>query len=81
MALSRSVGLGHSEAMTSPQETSIQVDEIGPQNFALTVIFEGQRFACGSYLNRASAMQAGRLFVERKEGEQAGRKKRPRGKR
>jgi hypothetical protein len=90
MALSRKVGLGHSEGsliliagipINSPPETRIQVDEIGPQNFALTVIFDGQRFACGTYLNRASAMQAGRLFVERKQGEQAGRKKRPRGKR
>ena len=67
--------------MKPPYETSIQIDEIGPQNFALTVIFEGQRFTCGTYLNRASAMQAGRLFVERKQGELTGRKKRPRGKR
>jgi hypothetical protein len=67
--------------MTLPRETSIQVDETGPQKFALTVVFDGQRFECGSYLNRAAAMQAGRLFVERKQGEAAGRKKRPRGKR
>jgi hypothetical protein len=67
--------------MTSPHETRIQVDETGPQKFALTVVFDGQRFECGTYLNRASAMQAGRLFVERKQGEQEGREKRPRGKR
>jgi hypothetical protein len=67
--------------MASPIENRVQIDEIGPQNFALTVIYDGQRFECGSYLNRAAAMQAGRLFVERKEGERQGRKKRPRGKR
>jgi hypothetical protein len=67
--------------MALPNESSIQAEETGPQKFALTVVFDGQRFECGTYLNRASAMQAGRLFVERKQGEQAGRKKRPRGKR
>ncbi len=59
-------------------EPCIQVDEVGPQKFELTVLFDGRRFACGSYLNRASAMLAGRLFVQRKEGERAGRQKRPR---
>jgi hypothetical protein len=67
--------------MAPPNESSVQINEIGPETFALTVIFDGQRFDCGTYLNRAAAMQAGRLFVERKQGEQAGRKKRPRGKR
>ena len=66
--------------MPSPSDASIEVQETGPQKFALTVVFEGQRFECGTYLNRAAAMQAGRLFVERKQGEQQGRKKRPRGK-
>lgn len=51
---------------------TIQVDEIGPQNFTLAVTFDGQRFACGTYLNRPAAMQAGRLFVQRKESEAAG---------
>ncbi len=64
-----------------PQETSIEVEETGPETFVLTVVFDGQRFACGTYLNRAAAMQAGRLFIARKQGEEAGRKKRPRGKR
>ena len=63
--------------MTAPS-ASIEVVEAGPQKFELTVVFDGQRFACGSYLNRASAQQAGRLFVVRKEGERAGRAKRPR---
>ncbi len=67
--------------MILPQEASIEVEETGPETFALTVVFDGQRFACGTYLNRAAAMQAGRLFIARKQGEEAGRKKRPRGKR
>ena len=55
----------------------IQVDETGPGQFKLTVIFDGQRFDCGNYVNRAEALKAGRLFVERKEGERLGRQKRP----
>jgi hypothetical protein len=55
-----------------PSNTDIQVDEVGPQKFTLTVTFDGQRFECGSYISRAAAMQAGRLFVQRKEGEAAG---------
>ncbi|HEY1505531.1 MAG TPA: hypothetical protein VGF92_14585 [Stellaceae bacterium] len=39
---------------------------------------DGQRFECGNYLNRAAAHQAAKLFVARKEGERAGRKKSPR---
>ncbi len=58
--------------------SSIQVDEIGPQKFALVVTFEGQRFNCGTYISRAAAAQAGKLFVQRKEAEAAGMKKRPR---
>jgi hypothetical protein len=57
---------------------TIQVEEVGPQNFTLAVIFDGQRFDCGTYINRPAALQAGRLFVQRKEGETAGRQKRPR---
>jgi len=56
---------------------SIKVDELGPQKFALTVTFDGQKFDCGTYINRVAALQAGKLLVERKEGEQAGQKKRP----
>ncbi|MBP2303169.1 hypothetical protein [Azospirillum picis] len=65
-----------------PVPSSIMVDEAGPQKFTLTVMFDGQRFDCGSYISRAAAMQAGRLFVQRKEGEAAGgRTKRKPGKR
>lgn len=55
-----------------PVSSSIIVDEAGPQKFALAVMVDGQRFECGSYISRAAAMQAGRLFVQRKEGEAAG---------
>lgn len=64
--------------MTTDRPTSgIQIDETGPQKFSLAVTFDGQRFDCGTYISRAAAAQAGRLFVQRKEGEQAGRRKRP----
>jgi hypothetical protein len=63
--------------MTAPAST-IQVDELAPQAFALTVTFEGQSFACGRYLSRAAALQAGRLFVQRKEGEAASGRQRSR---
>ena len=59
----------------------IKVEQIDPQKFALTVLFEAQSFDCGTYISRMAAMQAGKLFVERKEGEREGRKKRPKGKR
>jgi hypothetical protein len=59
-------------------DSAIQIDEIGPQKFELVVIFAGRRFECGSYISRAAAQQAGKLFVARKEGEQTGRKKSPR---
>ena len=58
----------------------IEITEIGPQKFGMKVSFDGQQFDCGTYLNRAAAMQAGKLFVQRKEGERAGQKKRPKGK-
>ncbi|HEV8015960.1 MAG TPA: hypothetical protein VGP48_10525 [Stellaceae bacterium] len=64
--------------MVRPVEATIDIREVGPQKFELSVTVEGQRFACGNYLDRAAAHRAGRLFVERKEGEQAGRKKMPR---
>jgi hypothetical protein len=64
--------------MARPVAATIDIREAGPQKFELAVTFDGQRFECGNYLNRAAAQQAGRLFVARKEGEQAGRKKAPR---
>jgi len=68
-------------ASPSTAPSSIIVDEIAPQSFTLTVMFNGQRFDCGTYINRAAAMQAGRLFLQRKEGEAAnGRTKRKPGK-
>jgi hypothetical protein len=57
---------------------STQIDAIGPQTFRLSVTFDGQRFDCGTYISRIAAQQAGKLFVERKEGERVGRMKRPR---
>ncbi len=64
--------------MARAAEASIEIREVGPQNFELAVTFDGQCFACGNYLNRAAAHQAGRLFVARKESEQIGRRKKPR---
>lgn len=59
-------------------EPTIEIREVGTQKVELVVTFDGQRFECGYYLNRAAAQQAARLFVARKEGERAGRKKSPR---
>ena len=56
---------------------AIKVDETGPQTFVLTVTFEGRRFECGSYISRAAALQAGRLFAQRKAGEAVGQRGRP----
>lgn len=68
-------------AFPSTAPSSIIVDEVAPQSFTLTVMFNGQCFDCGTYINRAAAMQAGRLFLQRKEGEAAnGRTKRKPGK-
>jgi hypothetical protein len=64
--------------MAQPAEPIIDIREAGPQKFELAITFDGQRFECGNYLNRAAAMQAAKLFVTRKEGERAGRKKSPR---
>ncbi|HEV2678403.1 MAG TPA: hypothetical protein VGV37_27995 [Aliidongia sp.] len=64
--------------MAQPTAATIDIREVGPQKFELAVTFDGQRFECGNYLNRGAAQQAGKLFVARKEGEQAGRKKSPR---
>jgi hypothetical protein len=63
--------------MTNP-ESAIRIEEIGDKKFTLTVMFEGQSFDCGAYISRAAAQQAGKLFVERKQGEAVGRRKRPR---
>jgi hypothetical protein len=57
-----------------PPAASVQVDELGPQKFSLVVSCDGQRFECGTYISRAAALLAGRLFVQRKQGEH----KRPR---
>ena len=62
-------------------DSEIKVEQLAPDKFALTVLFEGQSFECGTYINRVAALQASKLFVERKEGEKEGRKKRPKGKR
>ncbi len=63
---------------TAPADQSeIHIEQTGPETFILAVTFDGRRFDCGSYLNRGAAMQAGRLFVERKRAEQTGRKKHP----
>ena len=51
---------------------------MGQQKFSLAVTFDGQRFDCGTYISRAAALQAGRLFVTRKEGERVSQGKRPR---
>ena len=59
----------------------IRIEQQGPDKFGLIVLFEGQSFDCGSYISRMAAMQAAKLFVERKQGEREGRKKRPKGKR
>ena len=56
---------------------SVEVVELGAQKFSLVVTFDGRRFDCGLYVNRAEALKAGRLFVERKQGEHAARGKRP----
>ena len=64
--------------MARPVGATIDIREVGPEKFELSVSFEGQDFKCGNYLNRAAAQQAGRRFVARKHGEQAGQKKAPR---
>ncbi|MFN3075985.1 MAG: hypothetical protein ABT940_03705 [Alphaproteobacteria bacterium] len=57
--------------MASSSEGNVHIEQLAPGSFALTVVFDGQRFACGSYLSRAEAERAGRLFLARKEGEAA----------
>ena len=60
------------------RDHEIEVEERGKQAFALAVIFDGRRFDCGVYVSRAEALKAARLFVQRKQGEQASRGKRQR---
>ncbi|MEO5373413.1 MAG: hypothetical protein H7840_03945 [Alphaproteobacteria bacterium] len=64
--------------MPAPSDPLIQVEEAGPQRFTLAVTVAGQRFDCGVYISRGAAMQAGRLFVQRKENEAIAQRKRPR---
>jgi hypothetical protein len=64
----------------SSEESAITITETGPQKFSLTVRFGAEQFECGTYISRTAAMQAGKLFVDRKQGEAVGRLKRPRGK-
>ena len=48
--------------MKPASSSSIVVDEAGPQNFTLAVMFDGRRFECGSYISRAAAMQRVTFF-------------------
>jgi hypothetical protein len=64
--------------MSQNSDSTIDIQELGPQKFALAVVFDQRRFECGTYISRAAAQQAGRLFVQRKEGEALGQRGRPR---
>ena len=64
--------------MADDSGAQTEITEPTPGRFHLAVIWQGQRFDCGSYLTRPAALTAARLFISRKEGEQAGQKKRPR---
>lgn len=64
--------------MARPAEPVIEIRETGPEKFELAITVDGQRFACGNYLNRGAAQQAAKLFIARKAGEQRGRLKSPR---
>ncbi len=64
--------------MTQPLPASTVIEELAPRKFALVVTFDGRRFDCGTYISRGAAMQAGRLFIDRKEGERVSQRKRPR---
>lgn len=63
---------------SAPPFSTIHIDEDGPQKFNLAVSFDGQRFECGNYISRPAAIQAGRLFIQRKEGEAGGQRERGR---
>jgi hypothetical protein len=60
------------------EDHEVLVEERGRQAFVLAVVFDGRRFDCGVYVSRAEALKAARLFVQRKQGEQASRGKRQR---
>lgn len=60
------------------QDHKVEIEERGRNAFALTVVFDGRRFECGVYVSRAEALKAARLFVQRKQGEQASRGRRQR---
>ena len=64
--------------MSPSPDSDIRIAETGPQAFSLTVAFGGQTFECGSYISRAAAQQAGRMFLQRKEREGVGQQRRPR---
>lgn len=61
----------------APPEHRVEVEETAPRTFTLKVHFDGHVFDCGNYLTRPAALQAGRLFVERKLAESSSRKKHP----
>jgi hypothetical protein len=60
------------------EDHEVLVEERGRQAFVLAVVFDGRRFDCGVYVSRAEALKAARLFVQRKQGEQASRGRRQR---
>lgn len=62
--------------MPPPSDSDLYIEETAPRTFTLAVTFDGQRFACGTYLSRAEALRAGRLFLARKEGEKGSGKQR-----
>ncbi len=64
--------------MPKPAEpkSTLEITELGPGKFGLTVSFDGQRFECGTYVSRAEAQRAGHLFIARKQGERASGKTR-----
>jgi hypothetical protein len=64
----------------SAEDGTLRIDPLAEQKFALIVTWKGQNFDCGTYISRTAAQRAGKLFLDRKRGEETGRKKRPRGK-
>ena len=56
----------------------VEVEERGRNAFAMAVVFDGRRFECGVSGWRALALKTARLFVQRKQGEQASRGRRQR---
>jgi hypothetical protein len=60
------------------EDHEVLVEERGRQAFVMAVVFDGRGFDCGVYVSRAEALKAARLFVQRKQGEQASRGRRQR---